>query len=221
MDGLSRVMGSAVPVRLDGRVALLWPMRLVDYGTCENLLLSRETTPLQLLAEGSHRQMPGPMFDRLYREAYRETARSNQVSRHRLNEWLDGPEGLCYSVWLGLRRDMPSWGFAEVERAIRLLDDSGRRTLARLRDQASGVDLLATADWPLRDRDESPVKPICWRRVYRMMIEDAQISSLSIPELTIYQAYLILCDKDSVGGRVRMSVAEARAKGILKPKVGV
>jgi hypothetical protein len=214
MDGLARVAGGCGSFLLGGRTRRVGPLRLKHWAEIENHLLF--VNPANPLAE-MHR-VAGKLDDRMRERLTQHVNTDLRSSKARrvvrideVMEWISHAAGIGYTAWCCLRdynRDCES-----LEETQALLAEEDRRTIiefVRLRNQISGIDLLASADWPdpeagvrperLKRRREQQAKQfVPWRKFYYVTSHNTGLSPESIGEMTLYQAKVYMSRPEDFG----------------------
>jgi hypothetical protein len=217
MDGLCRALGCPVPFTAAGRTTLLRPLTLGDWGTLENLLLSRRGSPtdvLEAVLDLGDDLAPETLarLEELYAEA-RDLIRRDRglrcVRQADLMAWLGTPDGEDHSAWLCLRRGRRDCRSPLA--AGRMLDRAGadaRLRFRRLRDLASGTDLFSALDWPPGgDGDADEHFP--WKQILRVLAEGYGFDPARIAGMTLYNLPVYLVQRERLGGVARMDPADA------------
>ena len=222
MDGLCRVAGCPVPVRILGRTYLANPLTLRDWGACENYLLTRPARPLRKLFLSLESMAAFPDDARALYERFRRQAHITKwlrvVPAKALRAWSGTDEGVYVTAWLCLRQ-YRRWECLEAVRAaVRRMARDEVLDLVLARDVASGTDLLSETDWPdaidkfAHMRKEPPPAPafVPWKNVFRNALEGAFQPFDAVAGLTLYQVRLLTADMNASGNVVQVTPAEAR-----------
>ena len=152
MEGLSRITGAPVKIKICGEDVLLDGMTIQDYGAVEQEMLKRRREPIAIVAPYLE-QMPEAMAEKLLNRAYKDSKSANRVSAEELQEWIDSLEGVSFCFWLKLEQRYPNrfaqnviWDwFAE-------LDDEQLEQLKADRDAASGLGSAGNSIGPAQRR---------------------------------------------------------------------
>lgn len=233
MDGLCRVAGSPVGVRLAGRTYLLEPMTLRRWGSVEAHLLS---DPAGFLAGAFHTlawvQDPGlhkEIFDRVRWDAADQLTEAGRKVTHKHNRvvpmeavrlWAYTKEGLAYTAWLCLLDRYPEFlRLEDVAAAVGGLTDRGRADLTLRRDVASGTDLLSSLDWPdaidpfagMRKQGLPSMKYMPWKAVYRRLQDESGWGPEVVGGLTLYELKLYTVDAKEAAGVAQVDAVDADA----------
>lgn len=208
--------GGGCGFRIGGRTVPVGPLRMRHWAEMEQrLLFLRPTNPIPEVAKVVPMLDDPALAERLIETANADL-RSDKARRVvKLSEmmgWINEPDGLAYSAWCCLRETAgPDFSSLEqVEGALADLDRHDIMEFARLRDQISGTDLLANADWPdpnqgvrpdrrERRRQQAEKVFIPWRRVYVTLAYNCAFGPEVIGEMTFYQAKVYMSKPEDVG----------------------
>ena len=214
MDGLARMAGGGGSFRLGGRTRRVYPLRLKHWAEIENYLLF--TSPTNPLAEYTRvatkldERMRARLVENIDRDL-RESKARRVIKIDEVMTWISHAEGIGYTAWCCLRdcnRDCES-----LEEVQSLLADEEREVImefVRLRDQISGTDMLASADWPnpeagvrperLKRRREQQAKQfVPWRKFFYVTSHNTGLSPEAIAEMTLYQAKVYMSKPEDFG----------------------
>lgn len=215
MDGICRSAGGRVDITLCRLFFWLRPLTLGDFGVAEYWLLARRKNPVEL-AEEKFRAFPH------LREARQElmdsaawemrTDRSYRlIHSSDLMEWLYSDDGLTFIMLRCLERTPGKPCFTSLEqcRAIfkRLTPDEVAELKRRV-NMVSGLDLMASMDWP-ESRSEPSGRLIPWRKLYRSFAERFHWDADQVDRLTLYQMRVYTVEETALGGTSRMQAKEA------------
>lgn len=214
MDGLARMAGGGGSFLLSGKTRRVGPLRLKHWAEIENyLLFTNPTNPLaELVSVGP--KLDDRMRARLIENIDRDLRSSKARRVVKIDEvmtWIAHAEGIGYTAWCCLRDFNRDCEYLEDVQA--LLAEEERATIlefVRLRDQISGVDMLANADWPnpeagvrperLKRRREQLAKQfVPWRKFFYVTSHNTGMSPEAIGEMTLYQAKVYMSKPEDFG----------------------
>lgn len=205
MDGVSRCLPTSVEIDLGGNPRRVVPITLAGFAEAEAyLLLQRQMELHAKLRNGSaenQRRLSNAAMTELRSKAARV------VKQAAMTAWLDSEDGVVFSLRLCLRPELAS--LAEAKSLFSSLDAAAIQTFTLARDLVSGMDILAHLDW--LDSDDSDVSAgfIPWRRLTKWLSLEFHWTPQQIGELTLYQLRVLQADEKELGGRARVSSAEA------------
>lgn len=173
MDGVSRASGAAyIVVTLpkcfrghgepngseDGFDEFKWPpIRVEDFAVVENHLLKNRVSPIDAVLPELERlasiktQGARRLAKALEQQAYRDLRKSkaqNKISLDEMQDFIDNPEGLLFTMRICLQRLHPTISDYDVRR---IFDWLGEQEAKRLRDIAQGSDRLGNSTGPTRE----------------------------------------------------------------------
>ncbi len=208
MHGLCRAIGAGIPCTINGRTRILHPMRVSDWGMCEQvLLLSRQ--PAFEFAIQSRLEI-GKSIKPALREICKK---SNYLSFEDINEFIDSPHGVTLTMWMCFRG---AFEYEECELWQQQASVSERSQFLRSRNQISSVDLLSRLDWPVSL--ETDDKRTNWMSVIRSVCEVScpGISPNRVGDLTLYQLRGLTCDYKELEGVT--TIPRSELQGYLERK---
>lgn len=191
MNGICRALGCGVPCTLAGSTYLLSPLTLGAIGVCEQLLLSRRQTPMDIAARICDRVRDSKAKAAAIARARLDMRRdrtTNRVKHETMMAWIDSDEGTVLTAWLCLRKEHPA-RFELLEQAAAVIEkatEAEKKRFRELRDQVSGMHWFSLVEWQGkesargrpedgRDRDdeeESPSKRVPTWRQWVQTIQD-------------------------------------------------
>lgn len=206
MDGLFRCLTVPVGVTLAGRDFAIHPLTLAGFAQVELHLMAGRRSPIDDAA-GQPECVQQAAMDEVKADRSQRVIRLTDLYR-----WLDCREGLAFTGWLCLqchgRAAFPT--LTAAQRFFTSLTLAERLEFVRRRDMASGMDLLAGLDWPGSPSGETSTF-VNWKRIFRWFAESFQWTPEQVGKLTLHQVRLYRAPENQLGGRARMSPAEAMA----------
>lgn len=142
MDGISRPIGAAIDIELDGETIVLEPLRLRDLGTIENHLRAKLPNVIALAAEAA-KDLPAAQAEAIMDRAFIEARKIHNIPPEEVMAWIRTIDGFAYSIWLVVDRVYPSR--FPLDRIYRFLTDTFKNdrdkfnALKERRDLASGL----------------------------------------------------------------------------------
>lgn len=202
MHGLCRAIGAGIPYEFAGRTRILHPLRLVDWGVCEQLLLAGHQDAFDF-AIGS-RLAIGKEIRPALREACKKT---NYLSFEDVSDFIDTEHGIVLTAWLCFRG---AFEYQECEAWFQNSKLQERIRFCRMRNQVSSVDLMAHLDWPLSlETDNTKTNWMTWIRAASELICPG-LSPQQVGELTLYQFRMLTCERKELDGVVSIHQSELR-----------
>jgi hypothetical protein len=204
---LCRSVGSGIPFILgdgaDAVTVLLQPMRLVDWGVLEQKLLFERKRALDL-----------DNLDTETAALLKDTLKADRsIDLGDLFSYADTRPGATWRLWLSLRLQYPYWQC--VEWIDTLVGQKRFEEYVGAATQIDGIDLYAGFDWPkLRAQEfvskvrKTQDQDLDWRLHVHVAAEAHNISPREFGELTIYEARLLLCDRETLEGKVKLTPEE-------------
>lgn len=218
MDGLFRCASEPVLFRAAGRLVPLRPLTLGVLASCEAYVMANRPNPADDVEEYADRLgLSAEQRDVMRWKAYDElkadkTLRFVTVSE--LNDWLATVEGVVHRAYWGLK-DSGLKQFATpeaAEKSVTAAEPGWVAKLLKTSNMISGLDLMASMDWPDADEDErkepGKYKPMGWRRLYRKFAEAYFWDKDTVNKLTLYDLKTYTCDEKILGGTVKVSHAD-------------
>ena len=194
MEGVSRAVGSGVPIRMGGKMLVLPPMTLADIGCIENYLLLQRRDLKRVALAKVRPDDDKEVVDKIVAVA-NELSKNEQhyIRTSDIAAFLGTPMGLALSMWLPLQRAGYELSLEEVLRHITSQSKEGLATLITARDLASGVHEYATRDWTAGlEKGSSPPGRINWKHLVRMMCEAyLGLTPNDVGNMTLYQFRLM------------------------------
>lgn len=199
MHGLCRAIGAAVPYDING-MRLLYPMRLCDWGVCENTILYPNTEAFDFAVQS--RLTIGKEIRPALREACKQ---NNYLSFEDVNDFIDTPAGIVLTAWLCCRGSLT---YEECEQWVQGLTPERQRLFCRTRNYVSAVDLMATLDWqPSLGTDGTKTNWPTWIRAVSELICPG-MSPQQVGGLTLYQLRMLTCNHKELEGTVEVPSSE-------------
>lgn len=191
MHGLCRAIGAGIPYEFCGRTRILHPMRLCDWGTCEQYLLSQRQDAFDFALESRL------SIGKEIRQSLRETGKKrNYLSYEDVNDFTDTPPGIALTSWLCFRG---AFEFEDCEQWAQTNPREHSR-FCRTRDQISSVDLIAHLDWPISPgKDDTKTNWMSWIRGVSEVMAPG-MSPTEVGQLTLYQLRMLTCEAKELEG---------------------
>jgi hypothetical protein len=212
MDGLGRAAGSGGVFRHRGKLLWMEPLRLRDWGSCEQYLLTEEGTSLDAIGRlAAVDPAAAQRFMEQHAAELRRDKANRIVSPARLTAWVNTLDGIAFTGWLTLKGNGFPWSDLDgLGDAMESWPAEELQSLVRCRDRLSGNDLLANLDWPADDGGrKSRWTP--WRRLYRSLAREFRMSADEVSNLTLYQIRIYTAEERELGGIARVSREEGMA----------
>ena len=206
MHGLCRAIGAGIPYEINGRTRILWPMRISDWGMCEQVLLLSRQPAFEFAIQS--RLAIGKTIKPALREICK---RNNYLSFEDTSDFIDTPHGIALTMWMCFR------GKVEYEECETWLQTASERSrFITSRKQISNEDLLSLLDWPISL--ETDDKRMNWMSVIRRVCEEIcpGISPNQIGDLTLYQLRGLTCEPKELEGKT--TIPRSELQGYLKRK---
>jgi hypothetical protein len=189
MDGLGRLTAAACTFRAGGRTYRLAPLTLADYGEIEKRIVASRPDPLEAVRarlagrpEDERREELGRALDQL--------CSMRRVTLGDLDRWWQTSDGLCYRLWLMLRKEQPAMTLEAAAGVLRRTDAAGRAEIARRMADCQGW----PDPWPpvpaarASEADETAIPWVRWAmalsRAYGW--SPAEIGRLTVAQVCIY-----------------------------------
>lgn len=201
MDGLSRCIGAGVPHFILGEMRMLRPMRLLDWGACEQWILSKRQEAFDVAIVA--RSVFGTCVKEDLGSQLRQQSYATFSEIHDFSQTLFGAS---LTLWLCLSQSVPFGECAECS-----ADELNR--FARIRDQISGVDLMQTFDWPFIESAGDDGKKQNWLIVVRNICEAVcqGMSPNEVGSLTLYQLRMLALEFRQLQGTKKIHRSELSA----------
>lgn len=217
MDGLARMAGAGCSFTINGKTRRVDPLRLRHFGEIEHLLLfhrpanpSREVGKVLPRLEIINQKLAEDLRERAIADLRKDKG-ARVVREDELFTWAYTAYGLSYTAWCCLRESPP--GCIYLEDAMEILSKMDADDLiefVRLRDQISGIDLLASADWVdtfANVRPETRKRRMAssrkqfyqWRRNFYAWGINCGYTEESIGNWTLYQARVYSTSEEDLG----------------------
>jgi hypothetical protein len=189
MDGLNRLTAAAQTFSIGAQTYRLTPLVLADYGEIENRILAQRPDPLAAI-RGRRAGLPEARRRQELDEALDRLCSLRRVTLGELDRWWHTPDGLCYRLWLMLRREQSGITLEAAAGLLREADAAGRAEMVRRMADGHGW----PDPWPPQlpiSQDESEETPLPW---YRWAVElsraygwcPAEIGRLTLAQMCIY-----------------------------------
>ena len=153
-DGLARAGGGAGTIELDGKKYILEPIGIKDFATIEQYFLSTKPDPLAAIVERKN-VLPKEDYDRLLDKAYVDATKANKATQKEIQEWIDSPEGICYTLWISLQKRYPDMTHELIEQLVDKMGEDTLKELMNERDKASGLDQRGNSTGRTSDPSEA------------------------------------------------------------------
>jgi hypothetical protein len=241
VDALSRAIGAGAPVVLDGRTYMLAPLTLEKFGFCENAILMRRLTPMDLI-EPTLATMKDPALRKEIAAVAEKELRGKPMLRivtsSEMEAWLHSGDGARLTCWLCLRNNHPT-RCEMLEDAVAIYEAATSREQAdflKVRNHVSGLSLLCELDWP-REEDFLPPEVMerrrraeaargyrraNWRLNFRKIIGDGLggIGWDDIRGMTLYQWRLLASEEKTLETVRDVGAAPGRPDGQKIIRIG-
>ena len=204
MDGLYRCLTAILELPLGGKTFRLRPLTLAGIAAAELHLLVGRESPFDRVAKATACQ---EILFNLAADEVRSSKALRVVRQAEMTAWLDSADGIVFTGRLCLRPKFPT--LAACREFFNGLTVPDLRSFLRARDMASGMDLLSHFDWPASHDDAPDGGYIPWRRLFRWFADEHHWPPERVGKLTLYQLRALRADEKDLGGRARMSSAEA------------
>lgn len=213
MDGVCRPLGSPAIISYRGRVGFLYPLTLWKIGVCEQYLLGKRRTPADA-ARDTIRMLgaDGDAASSIIRKAHAEMSDpANKADRYvthkQFQDWINRREGLWFTGWLCLRKSFKEFRTPERSRkSFGDADDEWVEGFARLRDAASGTDVLSNMEWP-SSAGEKTVKYAEWKKLFRFAASEYGFTKEDVGRWTLWDYRMYTAKEEALGGTRSVSAA--------------
>jgi hypothetical protein len=204
-------VGSGIPFVLgdepDAVTVLLHPMRLKDWGAIEQTLLLERKRALALTN----------LSEEQYEVLKDSLKQDRSINMEDLIDYASTVSGAPWRLWLSLRQEYPYWQCLDWVDALVAQRRFEEYLVAAA--QADGIDLFANLDWPklpfqeelsLIRKSKKQEQSVDWKLHISAIAEGYHISPAEVGELTYYQARVLLWDRESLQGNIKLTPEEFR-----------
>jgi hypothetical protein len=148
MDGVSRAVGSAVPIEINGRMLKLHPITVDDLGVVEQHILKKRGSHVQEAVKNCE-GVPPEIQRMMLSEALQLDSRlKNHITSEESQLFIDSREGVKFTIWLMLNKQGQNVPFEEVSDWINNLENDALQSVMQVRDQVSAIDELGNETGP-------------------------------------------------------------------------
>ena len=182
------------------------PMRLVDWGTLEQLLLLRRKQSINL--EDLPEHVRSSLADQIKAD--------RSVPINELIHYASTREGASWRLWLSLRTQYPHCQCVKWVDTLAEENRLGEYLAVSL--QIDGLDTFADMDWPRMPYAEELASmnsgkqsvSVDWKVHTNAVAELYGVGPHEFGELTYYQARLLLWDREALSGKFKISREQAK-----------
>lgn len=209
MDGVSRAVGSPLPMRLAGDLRLVEPLTLSMLGSIEMHLL-HSVPELTEIVLRDFPDMDSQAAELLVYASEQDGKRLHFVPSDELHQYLDSQEGLVLALWLMTRRTAAGLRHEEIDAHVTACEPLDARRLARAVKLVSCLDERAEKDWIRIPTDGDEPERMNWKHLVRKLCEAYfGVTPRDVGDMTLFEVRLLSLGDGDVRG-MRKTVGEFR-----------